>query len=43
MKSILIETIGTAVACAACLVFFCGLQCVILSAYFYKTVVGSDA
>jgi len=43
MKSILTEIIGMVAACIACVVVFCGLQCIALSAHLYETIRGSDS
>ena len=43
MKSIFIDTIGLAMACIACAIVFCGLQCFMLSAHVYETIVGADS
>lgn len=40
---IFIDVIGIAIACVMCALVFCGLQCVILSAHVYESIVGSEA
>lgn len=43
MKSILADVIGMVATSVACVVVFCGLQCIVLSTYFYEAIRGSDS